>query len=291
MSHTRAPTRDSQPIKVVVARAQREAQAGAAGLRSLGFDATHFGGLQVTPSLTEGQRAELIAQRPTPRAIMYVSANAVEALWGTNFVENSPLVSGSIESVAINFESTHSQPVHWATGPSTAAALAKIGVAESNLACPSGQRPQFDSEALWAVVEPQVQAWPRPASVWIIRGRDADGQVGRPWLAQQLLAAGVDVTTHVVYERRLVPMSQEACDLARASFARGDAWIFANGQVLSHLMDCVVFTPSQLANVRVLTTHPSIASLARDWGLVRVDQGDAGHSAVEWAQSLQLSDD
>ncbi len=277
--------------KVVVARAAPDAQKWAKSLRELGFDAHAFGAMRVRPTLDADDRAALWRQLHEARALMYVSANAVNAFWGENFSNFSGIASDSIDFVATNnIANNWPNLQHWATGPATCAALLALGVAPDQLRSPDPTPKRFDSEALWRHLQADLAHWPTDqvaSTVWVIRGCDADGSVGKTWLTDQLVNASIAVKTHVVYRRELPALSPVQIKDAHASFLRGDTWVFANTQVLTHLIHSAHFSHAALGQVRVLTTHPSIASAARDLGLVRVDDGCLGHTLEDWVRTLQ----
>ena len=271
--------------RIVVAREAREAQRWADGLRQRGFDAQAFEGLHIQ-NLLQPLELRALHERMLALtdlvAVMAVSANAVQAFWGSqnaNLVENCQGVIVSIASVATNFDIQH-----WVTGPNSAAALRALGVASDSIVQPVGNGSQ-DSEALLAALKNQLPQF-AGKRVWIIRGEDAVS-TGRPWLAQQLLEHGMQVEEQVVYRRDLPLLSAGEIAEARASFSRGDTWIFANGAVLQNLCAQANFSAAELAAVHIRSTHPRIAQLARALGAVRVDNGDLGHSLDAWQACLK----
>lgn len=147
----------------------------------------------------------------------------------------------------------------WVTGPGTSAALAEAGVAAERIDAPPGSASQFDSEALWAVVQGQAQPGLR---VCIVRGGDAEGRpAGRDWLAQTLAAAGAAVDTLVVYRRR--PPTADAAWQATVQEARAarDVWLFSSSESVVHLgAACPGLDWSASP---ALATHPRIAEAAR----------------------------
>ena len=188
--------------------------------------------------------------------VMFVSANAVDhffastesvaALWGPR---------SAIRSRA------------WATGPGTANALSRAGVAPQRLDVPPADAAQFDSEALWQVVGPQVHAGER---VLIVRGADeADaGQTaagsGRDWFARQVLACGAQAEFVVAYQRRAPVFSLSQSELARNAASDGSIWLFSSAQAVRNLL---VSLPGQSwLQARAIATHARIASSARAAG-------------------------
>ena len=276
---------NAHPRRIVVAREAREARRWAAGLRAHGFDAQAFEGLHVQPLLKSEDLRELHARMHASSdlvAVMAVSANAVQAFWNPSpafSVENSPSVSDFADSDAINFGVEH-----WVTGPNSAAALRVLGVADLRIVRPASNGAQ-DSEALLLALNGKLPAL-AGKRVWIIRGQDAVG-TGRPWFAQQLLARGLHVEEHLVYQRLLPMLDDAAIAEAKQSFLRGDTWIFANGAVLLNLCRQASFSADELASVQIRTTHPRIALLARQSGALQVDNGDFGHDLNAWLACLK----
>lgn len=169
----------------------------------------------------------------------------------------------------------------WATGPGTHAALRQAGVAAEMIDMPPAHAAQLDSEALWAVVAPQVKPLAGRAnlSVLIVRGSDAQvpldaaGQ-GRDWLAQQLQLAGVQVVFVVSYQRISPPWSEREKNQAAQASTDGSVWLFSSTQAWLQLQRLM---PAQnWSSARALATHPRIASAltAQGWGQVRTCKGD-----------------
>ncbi|WP_050849460.1 uroporphyrinogen-III synthase, partial [Bordetella pertussis] len=84
-------------------------------------------------------------------------------------------------------------------GPASARALLDSGQfgADTTVLHPAETAPTHDSEALWALLRARP-ALPRRAL--LVRGTQ-----GRDWLADRLVAAGVEVSRHAVYRRRPAP--------------------------------------------------------------------------------------
>lgn len=93
-------------------------------------------------------------------AVMHVSPNAVAGLW------ESPLLA--------RWQQAPQRPRLWAPGPGTVQALQDMGVEATAIDQPRADAPQFDSEALWEVVAPQLHHADGRA-VLIVRG-----MTGRP---------------------------------------------------------------------------------------------------------------
>jgi uroporphyrinogen-III synthase len=163
-----------------------------------------------------------------------------------------------------------------ATGPGTAAALRAAGVPPGQLVQPPTDAPQFDSEALWAVLGP-LRDW-QGVPVGIVRGqsaghgaadKDNDGEpgVGRAWLADRWRAAGAQVHEWVAYARRAPMASPERQALFDQVGAepRSFAWLASSAEALGH-WPVEVDVRRQV----VLATHPAIAEVCTQMGFGRV---------------------
>ena len=155
----------------------------------------------------------------------------------------------------------------WATGPGTRQALLDVGVPEGLIDSPPLQAGQFDTEALWRVVSPQLLPG-RP--VLLLRGSDgdkpatADEGIGRDWLMKQLDSANLQVDSVAVYQRNLPVW--DAPQQARAKMAAqdGSIWVFSSSQSVTHLAQLL---PAQdWSKARALATHERIADATRQIG-------------------------
>lgn len=156
----------------------------------------------------------------------------------------------------------------WAPGPGTAQALRAGGVPAHLIDEPAADAPQFDSEALWAVVAPQMA---RGKRVLLVRGR-SQGVVaassGREWLLQQCAAVGAQVVTLPVYERRCPAWSADEVTRAAAAAGDGSIWLFSSGEAVGHLQTLL---PAQdWQHTLAVATHPRIALALEKAGFVRV---------------------
>lgn len=138
-------------------------------------------------------------------------------------------------------------------GPGTAAALRAIGVLQ--VLSPPPQADQFDSEALWPVLE-AAGPWQGKRWVWL-RG---DG--GREWLMDRLRQAGAEVRPITVYHRR----APEVDPLTLAvELAQPALWLFSSSEALEHLSRMV--PTAAWDRVSALATHPRIAQRAIALGM------------------------
>ena len=241
---------DAATVLVVRPRAQADAWVGE--LAALGVAARALPLIEIVPAPdaagveAEFARVEASAGEPV---LVFVSPNAV-----LGFFEAVARARG-MPAHAIAW------PAHaWAaaTGPGTVAELREQGVPPERIVAPPASAPQFDSEALWAVVS--GWAWPR-RPVWIVRGNG-----GRDWLGQQLRDAGADVRVVQSYCRAAPRLS----DAERALLAEARAqpvrwiWMFSSSEAIDHLQALAPAARWQAG--RALASHPRIAERARSLG-------------------------
>jgi uroporphyrinogen-III synthase len=182
------------------------------------------------------------------RALMFVSAAAVEHFFAG--AQDRSLVQARC----------------WATGPGTAAALRKAGVPEALIDAPPADAAQFDSEALWARVQPQLTAG---AAVLIVRGGDADGRrAGRDWLSAKVEAAGARCDQVVAYRRSLPRFDETQRALAVAASRAPSVWLFSSSEAIGNL--CRAVPHVSWHEARAVATHPRIAQAASSAGFGRV---------------------
>jgi len=166
----------NHPTGVLVTRPAHQNDNLCAQLETIGCRPLPLPTLIIAPLSASAlnQFATLLARRPAPDWLIFVSANAVEQSW--------PLISAKTRLA------TQSQFA--AVGPATAAALVKRGVTVSTI-----PRFQYDSDGLLAL--PEFTA-PLASRIVIIRG-----QGGRERLATQLTQRGAQVDYGECYRRAL----------------------------------------------------------------------------------------
>lgn len=248
------PQSQTPRTRVWVTRPASDAPPWVDGLNKLGLDAQSLPLMAIGPvaDVSPLQTAwQAIAQY---HAVMFVSANAVRY-----FFQAAPQPAAPWCDVRA-----------WVTGLGSRAALLAVGLAETSMDAPAADAPQWDSEALWAVVAPQVRPDHR---VLIVRGADAQGQLaGRDWLSRQLQAAGVQVDQVAAYQRQtpvFTPLQRAAAVQAASD---GSVWLFSNSEAIGHLQAAL---PHQdWSQALAVTTHPRIAQHARQagWGFVAIAQ-------------------
>jgi uroporphyrinogen-III synthase len=192
-------------------------------------------------------------------ALMFVSANAVAQFFA--------LKPQGMDISDFNIR-------YFVTGPGSVAALLKVGVPRSRIDAPDEASAQFDSEALWRVVQPQVH---RDWHVLIVRGNsDAEGGeesavakgVGRDWFAAQLQACGATAEFVVSYVRRAPLLGANALALVQVAAVDNSVWLFSSSEAVANL--CAVAAGQSWGQARAVATHPRIAQAARAAGFAVV---------------------
>ncbi len=243
-------------MRVIVTRPQREAQRWVLDLSAIGLDAVALPLIKVGPVDDPLHLVQAWQHLADYVGVMFVSGNAVE-----HFFASKP-------TLAPNFSAPAAIKTRaWATGPGTARALLRAGVAADRLDAPSLDAGQFDSEALWQVVGAQVQPGDR---VLIVRGGDRAGSasggqgMGREWFANRVAQAGATAEFVVAYQRDAPEFSCAEGALARTAAGDGSVWLFSSTEALANLRAAL---PGQSwAQARALATHPRIAAAAREAG-------------------------
>jgi uroporphyrinogen-III synthase len=259
------------PWRVIVTRPEREAKVWADALQFRGLPCESLPLIEIAALPEPLALAQTWQRVPEHLAVMFVSANAVRF-----FMAARPADVPTPSCRA------------WSTGPGTRAALLEAGWPEGLIDSPNEDSPQFDSEALWALVAQRVQAAvvasPSKPSVLIVRGADAQGHLaGRDWLAQQFEGAGLQVVQAVAYVRQAPVLTCGQQSLAQKAMGDGSAWLFSSSEAAQHLLQACPSLP--LVQGWALATHPRIAQRLQHTGWGRVDLVPAGIDAQ--AQSIK----
>lgn len=255
--------------RVIVTRPAHEGTRWIDALTGAGLDAVPLPLIAIAPL---HDSTALVAARSTldrRDALMFVSSAAA-----SHFVD---------AQVAAGFASGRT-PRCWATGPGTTRALRDAGVPASRIDAPADDAAQFDSEALWDVVRPQVGPG---TQVLIVRGGDANGQPGgRDWLAQTLRATGGTVEVVASY-RRLAPVLGDAeRRLATEAATDRSVWLFSSSEGIANLRQALPEIDWHQA--RAVVTHPRIGDAARAAGFGTVVLSQPGLGALTASiESLQ----
>lgn len=255
--------------RVIVTRPAHEGVRWVDALKGAGLEAVALPLIAIAPLQDVAALAAARLAVDRRDALMFVSSAAA-----SHFVD---------AQVAAAFLAERA-PRCWATGPGTARALREAGVPPSCIDAPGDDAGQFDSEALWAVVRPQVAPGTR---VLIVRGGDAGGRPGgRDWLARTIRSAGGDVEVVASY-RRLAPVFGEAeRRLAGEAAIDGSLWLFSSSEGIENLRLAMPGIDWRAA--RAVATHPRIGDAAEAAGFGTVVRSQPGLEALTASiESLQ----
>lgn len=254
--------------RLLVTRPADEAAAWVTQLSEQGWPAQALPLIQISEPRTAEAAARLHQMRALWTqfdALMFVSGAAVQHF----FAADLPRAGAQTRTR------------FWAPGPGTArrlvSALSAVGLGADRIDAPPADAEQFDSEALWPVVAPQL----RPGSrVLIVRGQSQgaiEGGValaaagnGRDWLIRQCEQAGADVQTVVAYERHPPESCAEVRDRLQQARDAGSVWLLSSSEALDHLL--AALPGADWSAAAALVTHPRIAERARCAGFGGVVQ-------------------
>lgn len=240
-------------MRVVVTRPQREAQDWVQALQQAGHQAWALPLITIAPAPDPAAVQQAWRQLDRYQALMFVSANAVDGFQAARPADAPPLAQA------------------WATGPGTVRALRRAGVPEACIVAPAAEATQFDSEALWALVAPQLKPGAR---ILIVRGADAAGHssegAGRDWFAAQVQAAGATADLLASYRRAVPVLDAAQRQNAQAAAADGSVWLFSSSEAVRNLQAAL---PGQdWRQARAVATHARIAEAARAAGFAKVQE-------------------
>lgn len=249
-------------VRAIVTRPAREAAQWVARLQERGIAACALPLIAITAVSDPLLRAALQGARErfaSYRAVMFVSGNAAQYFFESNQAE------ALIQQVQL---ATNTRV--WAPGPGTVAALRQAGIPVQRIDAPRADAAQFDSEALWQGVAPQIAPGER---VLIVRGTNApgaEGGNGREWLAQRIAAAGASVDFVAAYGRGAPRLDAAQQALAHEAAADGSIWLLSSSEAITHLAAAL---PGQdWGRAYALVTHPRIADAARQAGFGSVTE-------------------
>ncbi len=237
-------------MRILVTRPAEQAKEWVAELARAGLDAVALPLIDIAaPQDPAAIRAAWI-ELPSHQLIFFVSPNAVE--W---FFLARPQHMAWPPSLQVG-----------SPGPGTSTVLRRCGVPQNLIVEPPADAPQFDSEALWDVL--QAQRWAH-ASVLVVRG---DG--GRDWLAEQLRAAGASVSFVSTYRRVAPQFSSRSAAVLQGSLAAPQdyLWFFSSSEAVTNLMQLPQLQnrAADWAAATALATHPRIADSAKAAGFGKV---------------------
>ena len=241
-------------MRVILTRPEREARSWVAALSEAGIQAQAFPLIAVDGPPDPHAVQQAWEQLDTFDAVMFVSGNAADQF----FASKQALAPVEYAQAAIKIRA-------FVTGPGTRSALMRHGLPAQSIVSPDPLAGQFDSEALWAVVQDQV----RPGfKLLIVRGADADhtqpNGAGRDWFARQVGARGGHVEFVVAYQRRCPTFTPEQLVDAECAAADGTVWLFSSSEAIGNLQRVLPQQSWQAA--RAIATHPRIAQAAREAG-------------------------
>jgi uroporphyrinogen-III synthase len=255
-------------MRVLVTRTQPQADEWVARLQAAGIaDAVALPLIDIAPAAEPSLVDAAWEEVGGMDLVVFVSPNAAE-----RFFERRPAGLGWPARVLAG-----------APGPGTAQVLERLGVLAPQRVAPAPDAPQFDSQALWAVLENR-RDW-AGAQVMVVRG---DG--GRDWLAQTLRAHGAAVRHVAAYRRRPPEWDAERQALLDAALAAPahHLWFFSSSEAIDHLAQATATAAPRWQHAQALATHPRIAQRARELGFGTVRETAPTLAAVSRCiQSLE----
>lgn len=248
-------------------RPRLEADAWVKQLRAVHFDAVALPLIHIGASADTADVVKARENFHQYSAVMFVSSNAVRYFYTSNIpLDNELIAHTDIKNIA-NLSNKASKIRMWATGPGTRQALLEQGVPNDHIDAPALDAAQFDSETLWSIVKLQVKPGDK---VLIVRGStpntlDAEGVAmnGRPWLAEQLAAAGAQVDVVVSYQRSAPVFDAAELAMMAQAATNKSVWLLSSSEAVTNLraVSCLNWS-----HARAVATHPRIAQAARDAG-------------------------
>jgi uroporphyrinogen-III synthase len=234
-------------MRLLVTRPQPQADEWVAALHDAGFDAVALPLLAIGPAEDRAALRAAASSLAEMALVVFVSPNAVQ-----RFFEDAGPLPWPPQLLAA------------APGPGTAAALRALGVPGPAIVEPPVEAAQFDSESLWAVLQPR-RFW-AGARVLLVRGEG-----GREFLADALRAQGAQVQALQAYRRQAPAWSSAQRALLDAALAAPaeHLWLLSSSEALEHL-DRLLPEASWAAS-QAVCTHERIATRARSLGFGRVD--------------------
>jgi uroporphyrinogen-III synthase len=251
-------------MKIIVTRPRLEADVWVKQLRALHLDAVALPLIHIGAPADNGDVAKAWESLDQYSAVMFVSSNAVRYFYPSNMPLAGVFIASTAIKSIVNSGVKAAKPRMWATGPGTRDTLLAQSVPADLIDSPNSDAAQFDSETLWAMVKNQVKMGDK---VLMVRGRSQGLMNGRPWLADQLTAAGVQVDTVISYERSAPVFDAAELALLRQASADQSIWLLSSSEAVANL--CTVSGLDSGLNwsqARAIATHPRIAQAASDAG-------------------------
>jgi len=254
---TDAPATTLSAPLVLVTRPQPQAGEWVARLQAQGLAAAALPLLAIdAPGDAEAVRQAWL-HLPEQAVVMFVSPSAVD-----RFFALRPAGAAWPEAV-----------IAAAPGPGTGRALLQAGVPAAAVLTPPEAAGQFDSEALWQVLQGRC-AWAGRQAL-IVRGEQ-----GRDWLAEVLRQQGAQVHFVEAYRRTAPVLDAAGRALLQQALDRPAAccWLFSSSEAIGHLP--TLAPGADWAGASALATHPRIAETARRLGFGQVRQVAPSPEAV-----------
>lgn len=237
---------------VVVTRPADQAGEWVASLRQAGIEAVALPLLGIAPAVDPGPVDAAWQTLADQSLLMFVSPNAAR-----QFFARRPV--GAAWPATVHAASP---------GPGTSDVLRSLGVPPQAVIEPPADAAQFDSEALWQRLAPMP--WPG-RRVLIVRGEG-----GREWLAEQLTAAGAEVSFVAAYRRGPPPLDPAQRTRLRLALDQPaeHLWLFSSSEAVDQLgpaagLDTTALQ-ARLAAATAIATHPRIAERLRTAGCTTV---------------------
>lgn len=295
---------------VVVTRPAGQSRQLTEALQAAGLDVLSFPLLAIGPAADDAPLRAALARLEQFALVVFVSPNAIahalEALAGVQGAATAlwpaqvPAAVVGPASVAALAERGIAPPTYSVIAPAGAATNGQ-GADDtgeggnhnhdsSHDSNHDGDGPRFDSEALWARLDPAALAG-KP--VLIVRGNG-----GRDWLGDRLREAGAQVEAVEAYRRTLPEPGAMQWQAVRDSLQAGAppyAWLLTSSEAVRNL-DTLArqhLSPQEnagLRQVQCIAPHARIAEQALALGfshILRAAPGDAGLLAacLQWADA------
>lgn len=248
-------------MRVVLTRPAGDAKPWADGLQNAGHEVLLLPLIDIQPPVSVQPIHEAWAQLADYQVVMFVSSNAVQF-----FMAQRP-ATDRLEASTL--------PRAWVTGPGSQQTLLGLGWPADRVDAPQANAQQFDSPALWAQVQIQVQPGMR---VLLVRGATVSGMAptlaatdiggASQWMLQRLREAGASVAFCQAYQRQAPAFTAQQQALARDATGTGVVWLFSSSEGLTYLQQGM--PGLQFQKTLALATHPRIAERARAMGFKHV---------------------
>lgn len=264
-------------MRVIVTRPQQDAGKWVHDLAYAGFEAVALPLIEVGPAPNPHAVVSAWECLPSFDAVMFVSGNAVSHF----FALKPTLAPVFTAQSAIKTRA-------FVTGPGSLSALQRAHAEAAFIDVPDSDAGQYDSEALWAVVQHRVQPGYR---VLIARGAGSvvgadDKGHGRDWFANQVLMAGGLVDYVVTYQRQCPKLNDQNRALVSQAAVDGSVWLFSSSEAIANLVALCALQSWRQA--RAVVTHERIAQAAREAGFAVVCESRPKlESLVASIESLQ----